>query len=99
MCIRDRPVGVSVLCPSWVNTRLMEDEPDEVDSPLANLMGAMVRSSLENDSIAPAEVADQVVDAIRSARFWILTHPASREFPVQRMQRAADQANPILAGP
>jgi hypothetical protein len=46
------------------------------------------------EGIEATDVADQVVDAIRTERFWILTHPEMRQAPVERMQRAADQANP-----
>jgi hypothetical protein len=46
------------------------------------------------EGIEATDVADQVVDAIRTERFWILTHPEMRQAPVERMQRAADQTNP-----
>jgi NAD(P)-dependent dehydrogenase (short-subunit alcohol dehydrogenase family) len=90
------PVGVSVLCPGWVRTNLMENEPEAVSSPMGNLMNTVVRESVESQGIAPEEVADQVVDAIRANRFWILTHPDFRQAPVDRVQRAADGVNPIL---
>jgi short-subunit dehydrogenase len=90
------PVEVSVVCPSWVKTRLMEHEPESAATPMANLMSAVVRAALENDGIEASDVARQVVDAIRRDQFWILTHPDARDEPVQRMQRAAQQANPTL---
>jgi NAD(P)-dependent dehydrogenase (short-subunit alcohol dehydrogenase family) len=93
------PVEVSVLCPSWVRTRLMEHEPEEVATPMANMMSQVVRASLDTAGIEPADVADQVVAAIRRDNFWILTHPETRQQPVARMQRAADQVNPVLGAP
>lgn len=90
------PVGISVLCPGWVRTRLMEKEPTAIESPIANFMGDLLRTSVENDGIAPSEVADQVVDAIRTDRFWILTHPEWSTQVVERVQRAADGVNPTL---
>ena len=46
------------------------------------------------DGTDPADVAEQVIDAIRAERFWILTHPDMRHAPVERMQRAERQENP-----
>jgi NAD(P)-dependent dehydrogenase (short-subunit alcohol dehydrogenase family) len=89
------PVGVSVLCPAFVKTRLMEPEPQTIDSPMANAMNELLRAGVEG-GIAASEVADQVHDAILADRFWILTHPEMRQVPVERMQRAAAQENPTL---
>lgn len=90
------PVGVSVLCPGWVRTNLMENEPTSVSTPVANLINDVVRGGVESQGIPPEDVAGMVVDAIRENRFWILTHPDWRQVPVERMQRAADGENPIL---
>ena len=46
--------------------------------------------------IPASEVADQVVAAITSRQFWILTHEEMRQGPVERMQRAAAGINPTL---
>jgi NAD(P)-dependent dehydrogenase (short-subunit alcohol dehydrogenase family) len=90
------PVGVSVLCPGWVKTRLMEHEPTSAKTPMASLMGDVARAALDNEGIEPSEVASQVLDAIGTERFWILTHSESRNVPVERMQRAAAQTNPTF---
>jgi NAD(P)-dependent dehydrogenase (short-subunit alcohol dehydrogenase family) len=90
------PVEVSVLCPGWVKTRIMERETTDVQTPMANLIGEIARDGVENQGMDPSEVADQVVEAIRSDQFWILTHEADRNNPVERMQRAAAQINPTL---
>ena len=44
--------------------------------------------------VDPDGIAAQVLDAILTDRFWILTHPEMRQAPVERMQRAAAQENP-----
>jgi NAD(P)-dependent dehydrogenase (short-subunit alcohol dehydrogenase family) len=88
------PVGVSVLCPGFVRTRLMEHEPPPVDaSPMTTMIHDLLRAGVET-GIEPADVAAEVVDAIRADRFWILTHPDLGALPVDRMQRAATQENP-----
>jgi NAD(P)-dependent dehydrogenase (short-subunit alcohol dehydrogenase family) len=90
------PVGVSVLCPGWVHTRLMEHEPQSAASPMADFMGNLVRTSVETEGITPGDVADRVVAAIRAGQFWILTHPDMARSAVERIQRAADGVNPTL---
>jgi NAD(P)-dependent dehydrogenase (short-subunit alcohol dehydrogenase family) len=92
----ESPVEVSVLCPGWVRTRLMEHEDAVASSPIAKFMTDFARSSIENDSMSTAEVAQRVLDAIVNDRFWIVTHDAMRNLPIARMQRASDQRNPTL---
>ena len=96
------PVRVSALCPGFVKTNLAKgqkwterlgSEPGAAQTPMAQMMDAVLAQGVE-EGIEASDVADQVLDAIRTERFWILTHPEMRQAPVERMQRAADQANP-----
>lgn len=89
------PVGVSVLCPGFVQTDLMDAEPDHVDSPMGELMNEAVASGIA-EGMPANDVATEVVDAVDTNRFWILTHADMRERPVERMQRAATQTNPPM---
>ncbi len=89
------PVSTSVLCPGFVKTDLMDKEPETLDAPLAQSMNEFLRTGIEN-GIPAADVADQVVAAIKADRFWILTHEDMRQGPVERMQRAATGTNPTL---
>jgi len=75
-------VGVSVLCPGWVKTRIVDADrnrppsagpPAEI-SPLEASMQDLFRSLVESGA-DPAEIAGQVVAAIRERRFYVLTHP------------------------
>lgn len=93
----ESPVGVSVLCPGFVKTPLMDKEPTSVDSPIGGLIRDLLASGVE-EGIPPEEVADALVDAVDGGRFWILTHADMRQSPVDRMQRAATQTNPPLFG-
>jgi NAD(P)-dependent dehydrogenase (short-subunit alcohol dehydrogenase family) len=88
------PVEVSVLCPGWVRTRIMEHEASIGTTPMAALMQDVARSSIDNEGIAPAEVAQQVLDAIHRDQFWILTHAEMGAAAVGRIERAAAQVNP-----
>jgi NAD(P)-dependent dehydrogenase (short-subunit alcohol dehydrogenase family) len=96
------PVRVSALCPGFVKTNLAKgqkwterlgSEPGAAQTPMAQMMDAVLAQGVE-EGIEATDVADQVVDAIRTERFWVLTHPEMRQAPVERMQRAAEQANP-----
>jgi NAD(P)-dependent dehydrogenase (short-subunit alcohol dehydrogenase family) len=98
------PVRVSALCPGFVKTNLAKgqkwterlgSEPGAAQTPMAQMMDAVLAQGVE-EGIEATDVADQVVDAIRTERFWILTHPEMRQAPVERMQRAAAQVNPGL---
>ncbi len=74
------PVGVSVLCPGFVQTRIAESDRNRPDwAPDRNVTGAAevqgVVQNLVDGGIAPTAVADRVIDAVRSNTFYILTHP------------------------
>jgi NAD(P)-dependent dehydrogenase (short-subunit alcohol dehydrogenase family) len=67
-------VGVSVLCPGFVKTRIGESERNRPDAPPKKSgIGGDVSQLLDIGS-APAEVAELVLTAIREDRFWIFTH-------------------------
>jgi NAD(P)-dependent dehydrogenase (short-subunit alcohol dehydrogenase family) len=91
------PVGVSVLCPGFVKTNLMEREPDQVDSPIGALMVEVLQGGVQT-GVPASGIAEQLVDAVDHRRFWILTHEDMRDAVVERMQRAADQVDPPLLG-
>jgi NAD(P)-dependent dehydrogenase (short-subunit alcohol dehydrogenase family) len=91
-------VGVSVLCPGWVRTRILDSdrnrpagvapaaEPDATEAGLREAMGQLVENGMD-----PADVADQVAGAIRAGRFYVLTHPEMGESIRARTER-------VLAG-
>jgi NAD(P)-dependent dehydrogenase (short-subunit alcohol dehydrogenase family) len=76
-------VGVSVLCPGFVRTRIHESArnmPGELtsynDEPAAQLI-ADLASQAVNAGIDADIVAGAVEDAVRTNKFWILTHERS----------------------
>jgi NAD(P)-dependent dehydrogenase (short-subunit alcohol dehydrogenase family) len=76
-------VGVSVLCPGFVRTRIHESArnmPGELtsynDEPAAQLI-ADLASQAVNAGIDADVVASAVEDAVRTNKFWILTHERS----------------------
>jgi NAD(P)-dependent dehydrogenase (short-subunit alcohol dehydrogenase family) len=77
------PISVSVLCPSSVDTNVMESErgrPADLGSEhrteMAESVRLMIRDSFTGPTgKTPAAVAEMVLAAIRARRFWIITHP------------------------
>ncbi len=74
------PIGVSVLCPGFVQTRIADSErnrpewaPDREVAGAAELRGAV--QNMVDGGIAPTTVADRVIDAVQTNTFYILTHP------------------------
>jgi short-subunit dehydrogenase len=76
-------VGVSVLCPGFVQTRIGESDRNRPSwAPERDVEGATEMRGLIQDLVRggiPAErVAEQVLDAVRTNTFYILTHPELR---------------------
>ena len=87
LAARGAPIGVSVLCPAWVRTRIAESERHRpaaertdaagIDKAAARV-GAVVVKAVEA-GIPPAEVARATLDAVTSGAFYILTHPQTKK--------------------
>lgn len=73
-------IGVSVLLPAQVRTRLFETTSQQLAPQEAGAMSRRVaaRQSLEQEGMDPLEVGRQVLSAIRAGRFYIFTHPELR---------------------
>ena len=97
---RDAKVNASVLCPGIINTRIFSsgrnrpddlwgegEQPssDEVDSRIAE------GDAFFEHGLPPAQVAEQVLGAIRDDQFWILTP----DVPLDRVRSRTDH---IVAG-
>jgi len=86
-------VKVSVLCPMWVNTRLVDSERNrpvtfqnpaiEADPTPAEVEA--IRPMIESGK-SPDEIADAVFAAIRDERFYILPHPEVAPLVRRRME-------------
>jgi NAD(P)-dependent dehydrogenase (short-subunit alcohol dehydrogenase family) len=78
------PVGVSVLCPGFVQTRIAESDRNRPAwAPEREVEGAeelrAVIQGMVDGGIPPAAVADRVIDAVKTNTFYILTHPELTE--------------------
>jgi len=99
-------VKVSVLCPGWVDTRLMDsdrnrpsdvlnDPTQEISNPAKEAFEQTVRELLVT-GLAPEQVADDVLDAIRDEKFYVLTHPEWKDRVRTRMEDILEERNPVF---
>lgn len=96
-------VGVSVLCPGWVRTRIHESERNRPDEPFGAAVAetdeglAAMRDMVANwiaEGLQPAHVASLVVEAIREERFYVLTHPEWQGMVRDRVDRMLSGEQP-----
>ncbi len=93
---------VSVLCPEAVNTRLIDSDrnrpaellnPARETSPQSVMIERAFREFLAT-GLAPEQVADHVFNAIRDEKFYIMTHPETKDRVRARMEDILEERNP-----
>lgn len=83
LALSNSPVGVSVVCPLWVRTRIAASERNAPAAPSGTRVPRTpdderldeLFSSLVAGGIDPEVVARATVRAVRERRFCVLTHP------------------------
>lgn len=107
--LRAPHVGVSVLCPGWVNTRILESERNrpEAPRPAPELAPSSefgnareVIAGLLKAGLPPRRVGEIVVEAIQANRFYVFTHPHWNYMMKARFDAMLnDQPPPAVAPP
>ena len=95
------PVGVSVLCPGWVRTGIIDSDrnwPTEFGArpeadPSLNIMRDHARRAID-EGMTPAAVADTVIDAVSQDRFWIFPHQDFLDLAIARWGRISERLDP-----
>lgn len=99
-------VGVSVLCPAFVVTKIHESErnrPVDLKNPAKSLtpeqlarvkQGQELIANLVASGQSPETIADKVLAAMRERRFYILTHPEMMPLIEQRMKNIMSANDP-----
>jgi NAD(P)-dependent dehydrogenase (short-subunit alcohol dehydrogenase family) len=92
-------IGVSVLCPAFVNTGIKDSErnrPAELgdSNPLAKPFAAQMRKAIESGKLSAADVARMTIDAVKANRFYILTHPKIKISIEARMKDILEERQP-----
>jgi NAD(P)-dependent dehydrogenase (short-subunit alcohol dehydrogenase family) len=103
---RGHPIGVSVLCPGFVRTRIIESERNRPETPrpdpgeraaevemMRGIMAGLIERGLD-----PLEVGNVVADAIQDERFYVLPHPWHNMIE-NRMRTILDGKDPIAVAP
>src|SRR6476660_9694888 len=77
---QNAPIGVSVLCPAFVDTGISNSErnrPAELadSNPEAEQYSDRIRQAIKSGKLSAADIARITIDAVKDGRFYILTHP------------------------
>jgi NAD(P)-dependent dehydrogenase (short-subunit alcohol dehydrogenase family) len=98
-------VGVSVLCPSWVRTNISTSDRNRPERFSYTIESAQMeeaaeykarrRQQLATLAVDPPAIADQVCDAVKNDRFYVLTHPESIPAFEDRVRRIVAGENPV----
>ena len=98
---RNSKVGVSVLCPAYVPTGIVDSErnrpkdlPISTKSEATLAREAMLRKAVTSGKISADQVAQAVLAAIRDERFYILTHPRIKGAIQARMEDVLNERAP-----
>jgi NAD(P)-dependent dehydrogenase (short-subunit alcohol dehydrogenase family) len=79
-------IGVTVLCPGFVRTRIAEagrNRPARYGPHVGSALGARI-TELVHTGIDPRIVAAHVLDAVRNDELYAFTHPEMRRFLAER---------------
>jgi NAD(P)-dependent dehydrogenase (short-subunit alcohol dehydrogenase family) len=92
-------VGVSVLCPGFVQTRIAESDRNRPAwAPAAVLpQGVELQGVVRNlvaAGIDPIDVAEKILYAVRNNRFYIITHEDTHAMVETRMRDILEERNP-----
>jgi NAD(P)-dependent dehydrogenase (short-subunit alcohol dehydrogenase family) len=95
-------VGVSVLCPGFVQTRIAESERNRPDwAPAAPVPQGVEFQGVVRNLVAggmpAADVAEKVLYAVRNNHFYILTHEETPAMVEIRMRDILEDRNPSSA--
>ena len=105
---RRAKVSISVLCPGFVSTDIQANSERlgaELSTPSPRPHGPFAEAFRDwfaqqiKAGLAPRKVGDQVLKAIQSDRFYVLTHPELTRRIEHRVQRIVSGKNPALEPP
>ncbi len=96
------PVGVSVLCPGWVRTDILDAERNwpagmgarPAKAPAAEVTEKYVRQALE-EGAQPAFIADRVADAVEADRYWVIPQQEFLDLAIERWHSIMERQDPV----
>jgi NAD(P)-dependent dehydrogenase (short-subunit alcohol dehydrogenase family) len=103
---RGAKVKVSVLCPGWVNTRILDAERnrpsalrnDPLTLPADPAAEAVIQAGRQaaQQGMSPDQVADCVFQAIAREQLYIFTHPETKAWVRSQLEHMLAERNPPL---
>lgn len=102
----DANVGISVLCPAFVKTRIIDperlrpaDKPESAMTAEETDQREMMGRAVVESATAPSEIADLAFDAVVERRFWILPHSYLHSMVEQRWESIRSSLGPLSEMP
>lgn len=91
LALDNLPIGVSVLCPAFVQTGIGHSErhrpSDLADAnPLGEVYAEQMRKAIAAGRLTASDIARITLDGVREGRFYIITHPTIKKAIEVRMQ-------------
>lgn len=92
-------IGVSVLCPAFVNTGIGDSDrnrPPELaaTNPLGAPYREAVREALRHGRLSAADIAREAIEGVKAGRFYILTHARIKGAIETRMREILEERLP-----
>ena len=104
MTMAGLPVGVSVLCPGWVRTQIVDADRNWPDAlgprPELDASGITIEHHFRraiDEGAQPGRIADEVVTAVATGRFWVIPQLDFLELAIARWATIADREDPVAA--
>jgi NAD(P)-dependent dehydrogenase (short-subunit alcohol dehydrogenase family) len=97
--VAESRIGVSVLCPAFVNTGIAQSQrnrPEELarTNPLAAPYEEAMRRAVAAGRLTAADVARVTIDAVKKNRFYVLPHQKIKAAVETRMQDILGESQP-----
>lgn len=95
-------IGVSVLCPGWVKTRIMEsprNKPERYGGPHIVRAEEAPGYEMLRAGMDPLMLAARVIEAIKADELYIFTHPEYKPFIEQRFGSILSAMDTAAASP
>jgi len=92
-------IGVSVLCPAFVNTGIFDsarNRPTELsnENPLGAPYAAMGRKAIQAGKLTATDVATITLEAVKAGRFYVIPHTKIKGVVETRMRDILDDREP-----
>jgi NAD(P)-dependent dehydrogenase (short-subunit alcohol dehydrogenase family) len=105
LALKGATIKVSVVCPGPVRTRMVDasrnrpaalrNDPElEADRRARHRLEEQKMRETTEAAMSPADLAEQVIDAVRNERFYVFTHPWVRQALRLRMENIIEGRDP-----